>query len=114
MDGLTRLSVALDELADERLDDAPATDLPSRLIELHRAAARLHAEVLRTTERLDRSGEWERDGAVSAAAWLRRNTRISEGAAREQVLAAAECGELEALQWREHWAPSTSIPPTHW
>ncbi len=94
MDGLTRLSVALDELADERLDDAPATDLPSRLIELHRAAARLHAEVLRTTERLDRSGEWERDGAVSAAAWLRRNTRISEGAAREQVRTARVLSRL--------------------
>ena len=88
MDGLTRLSVALDELADERLDDAPATDLPSRLIQLQRAASRLHAEVLRTTERVDRYGEWERDGAVSAAAWLRHTTRISEGAARYQVRTA--------------------------
>jgi hypothetical protein len=94
MDGLTRLSVALDELADERLDDAPATDLPSRLIALQRAASRLHAELLRTTERVDRSGEWERDGAVSAAAWLRRSTRISEGAAREQVRTARVLAEL--------------------
>jgi hypothetical protein len=82
MDSLYRLSAAIDGVVADELESA---DLPTRLRALHRAAARLHAELLRTTAEFDARGDWKADGAVSAAAWVRHAVRVSDGAAREQV-----------------------------
>ncbi len=88
MDGLNRLSAAIDELASEPTIELPAADLPNRLLALHRAAARLHAELLRTTAAFEAGAAWQADGAVTPAAWLRHEARVTEGAARDQLRTA--------------------------
>ncbi len=40
------------------------------VVELHRALARLEALATRSAAAFDASGEWEADGARSAAAWM--------------------------------------------
>jgi hypothetical protein len=44
-----------------------------------------HAAFLRATAALDSSGEWERDGAATAAGWLRARAGLAPGSARGHV-----------------------------
>jgi hypothetical protein len=83
MDSLQRLSAAIDGLTADGLESA---DLPTRMRALHRAVARLHAKVLRTTAAFDAGGDWEIDGTTSAASWIRHAVRL------RRLLAARDGG----------------------
>jgi len=85
---VSELASAIDELAVENLDALDDAQLPDDLVELRRAIDRLEAEWLRRVAVFDRRGAWQKDGALSAPAWLRHRCRLSPGAAQERVTVA--------------------------
>ena len=84
----TATAAALDDLHAADLHaagDRPA--LVERLVALQR---RFDAVVLESLRAFDAHQDWQRDGAASAAAWLRANVRMTPGAARQAIRTAIE------------------------
>jgi hypothetical protein len=66
------------------LAGTPGAELADVLLTAQRVAHMAHAAVLHASAAFDASGEWERDGAASAGAWLRARADLPPGAARTQ------------------------------
>jgi hypothetical protein len=80
-----RIRSTIGELRKESLPELPDARLEDDFAELHRAVELLDAERLRRLAEIDRRRLFERDGHLSAAAWLASRFRVAWGAAREQV-----------------------------
>ena len=91
---LDALSVAL---AGVRDSEPPLCERPGRVAALARAAASLAGIYLRELGQLDASGEFEQEGAASAASWVRRETGRSERDARDDVRLARRLRQLPVL-----------------
>ena len=93
-------SPALDDLtaAVERFlgSDAPRSDaeVGSDLLAVGVLIERLEAARVGLLARLDRSGAYLADGAVSPAAWLRARTGMGHGAARDRVALGRSLSEM--------------------
>lgn len=87
----------------EEFRSAALHDLPDALIEedfeeLHRAVELLEAERLRRLAEIDRRRLFERDGHLSAAAWLATRFKVAWGTAREHVRIARGLEEMPATR----------------
>ncbi len=79
---LDELTGVLDELA--RLDPEVLADVES-VIELHRQLNRLQAVVTRATGRFEASGDWQFDGARSAAGWIMARCLLPKTTAKAEL-----------------------------
>ncbi|MGH9280938.1 MAG: hypothetical protein ACRD12_22965, partial [Acidimicrobiales bacterium] len=77
--GVEQLSTALDVLVAENIRDGET------LVALQRQLERLSAVVAKAVAAFDAGGEWEADGAQTAAAWMATTCRLPAGAARQRV-----------------------------
>ena len=91
---LDLLARGLDRLQAEDPRELPAGALGQQLSELFTCRNRLDAEITRRVAVLDRSGAHAAAGAHTAAAWLRREVRLSPNAASEQVRVARQLERL--------------------
>jgi len=82
---LSELRSALEGFRSETLAELPDARLEEDFAELHRAGEVLEAERLRRLAELDRRRTFERDGHLSAAAWLASAFKVAWGMARDQV-----------------------------
>ena len=90
-----RLRSTIGELRKESLPQLPDARIEEDFAELHRAVEHLDAERLRRLAEIDRRRLFERDGHLSAAAWLATRFRVAWGAAREQVRIAHGLDSME-------------------
>ena len=67
---MSELRSAIDSLRSETLSELPDARIEEDFGELHQAAEALEAEQLRRLAEIDRRRLYERDGHLSAAAWL--------------------------------------------
>jgi Domain of unknown function (DUF222) len=79
------LQGAIERFRSERLGELPDARIEDDYAELHRAIELLDAERLRRLAEIERRRSFERDGHLSAAAWVADRFRVAWGAAREQV-----------------------------
>jgi hypothetical protein len=82
---MSELRSAIDALRTESLAELPDARIEEDFDELHRAVEQLEAERLRRLAEIERRGLFQRDGHLSAAAWLADRHRVSPGAARDHV-----------------------------
>lgn len=97
-DALAALREGVDSFAALDLRTVTASELPELLEQLTAVQRRLDAAVLRTVETFDTTQAWQRDGAASAAAWMRANLRVTPGAARQAVRTARRLRELPVME----------------
>jgi hypothetical protein len=83
--GLSELRSTVDALRSETLAELPDARVEEDFAELHRAVEQLEVERLRRLAEIERRGLHERDGFLSAAAWLVSRFKVAWGAAREHV-----------------------------
>jgi hypothetical protein len=91
---LAALTAALDGVRDS---EPPLCERPARVAALARASATVSGIYLRELGQLDASGEFEQEGAASAASWVRRETGRSEREARDDVRLARRLRQLPVL-----------------
>lgn len=82
---MSELRSAVDAFRAETLADLPDARIEEDFAELHRAVEQLEVERLRRLAEVERRGLHERDGFLSAAAWVVGRFRVAWGAAREHV-----------------------------
>lgn len=97
-DALSALHSCLDALAARDLHHEPVSSLPELLEQLTVLQRRFDAQVLATVEVFESTQAWQRDGATSAAAWMRANLRVTPGAARQAVRTARRLRELPVME----------------
>lgn len=95
---LSELRSVIDQLRAEALAQLPDARLEEDFAELHRSVEQLETERLRRLAEIDRRRLFERDGHLSAAAWLVRVFRVAWGAAREHVRLARGLDEMPATR----------------
>ena len=83
--GPGELRSAAESLRSERLSELPDARVEEDFSELHRVCELLEIERLRRLAELDRRRAFERDGFLSAAAWLAAKHKVNWGSARDQV-----------------------------
>ena len=88
------LRPALDEWEAESLSELPDVRMEEDFDELQRAGERLEVERLRRLAEIDRRRLYERDGFLSAAAWLVSRYRLAWGSAREMVRLARSLEDM--------------------
>ena len=86
--GLSELRSTVDALRSETLSELPDARVEEDFAEPHRAVEQLEVERLRRLADIERRGVHERDGFLSAAAWLVSRFKVACGAAREHVRVA--------------------------
>ena len=91
---MSELRSALDGFCSETLAELPDARLEEDFAELHRAGEVLEVEWLRRLAEIERRRTYERDGHLSAAAWLARAFKVAWGAARDQVRMARGLEEM--------------------
>ena len=82
---MSELRSTVDALRSETLAELPDARVEEDFAELHRAVEQLEVERLRRLAEIERRGLHERDGFLSAAAWLVSRFKVAWGAAREHV-----------------------------
>jgi hypothetical protein len=82
---VSELRSALEPLRAESLPELPDARIEQDFVELHRMGELIELERLRRLAELDRRRIFERDGHLSAAAWLASRFRVAWGTAREHV-----------------------------
>jgi hypothetical protein len=85
---MSELRSAIESLRSETLAELPDARIEEDFAELHRVAEQLEVERLRRLAELDRRRLFERDGHLSAAAWLATGFNVGWGNAREQLRTA--------------------------
>jgi hypothetical protein len=85
--------VSLENVADA-IDKLAASEGPIDLTELRRQAERLESEWLRRVREQDRAKKWAADDFISPAAWLRSETNLSPGDARQTVTLARKLDDF--------------------
>jgi hypothetical protein len=82
---MSELRSTIEMLRGETLPELPDARVEEDFAELQRAEELIAAEKLRRLAELDRRRAYERDGYLSAVAWLASRFRLGWGAAREAV-----------------------------
>jgi hypothetical protein len=82
---MSELRSTVDAFRAETLADLPDARIEEDFAELHRAVQQLEVERLRRLAEIERRRLHERDGFLSAAAWVVGRFRVAWGAAREHV-----------------------------
>jgi hypothetical protein len=85
---MSELRSAIESLRAEPVAELPDARIEEDFEELHRAVEQLEAERLRRLAEIDRRRLFERDGHLSAAAWLVHRFHVAWGAARDLVRVA--------------------------
>jgi hypothetical protein len=80
-----------------RTTEPPLCERPARITALARQRAALHGLYLRELGLLDASGEFELEGAATAASWVRRETGRTEAQAARDVALARRLRSLPVL-----------------
>jgi Domain of unknown function (DUF222) len=93
---MSGLGSAIDELAAEDLDCTPTAALADDLVELARLEERIHAEWMRRLAVFDARRGSDDDDVLSTQCWVRRQCRLTPGAARERLSVARRLRELPA------------------
>ncbi len=94
MGSMSELRSAADALRAEILAELPDARIEEDFEELHRSMELLEVERLRRLAEIERRGLHERDGFLSAAAWLVAKFKVAWGVAREQVRIARGLDEM--------------------
>jgi hypothetical protein len=92
--GLDLLRQAVEKLRSETSERPPGSLAGAELVELHRLMESLRSVFSTQLRDLERSGAYAAQGALSAAAWLRSECRLSPNAAAEQVQVARSLPQL--------------------
>lgn len=91
---MSELRSVVDALRSETLPELPDARIEEDFAELHRAVELLEVERLRRLSEIDRRRLFERDGHLSAAAWLATTFKVTWGSAREHVRVARALEEM--------------------
>jgi hypothetical protein len=95
---LSELRSVVDQLRSEVLAELPDARVEEDFAELHRTVEQLEVERLRRLAEIDRRRLFERDGHLSAAAWLVRAFRVAWGMARDHVRLARALDTMPATR----------------
>jgi hypothetical protein len=95
---MSELRSAVEMLRSETLADLPDARIEDDFAELHRSVEQLEVERLRRLAEIDRRRLFERDGYLSAAAWLVAKFKVAWGIAREHVRVARALDEMPATR----------------
>jgi hypothetical protein len=95
---MSELRSAVEMLRSEVLSELPDARIEEDFAELHRSAEQLEAERLRRLAEIERRRVFERDGHLSAAAWLVATFKVTWGIAREHVRVARALDEMPATR----------------
>jgi hypothetical protein len=96
---VSELRSAIDEFESESLAELPDAQIEEDFAELHRAIERLELQRLRRLAEIDRRRLHERDGHLSAAAWLATVHRIrgvAPGPTSRRLARWGRCRSLDA------------------
>jgi hypothetical protein len=85
---MSELRSVVDALRSESLPELPDARIEEDFAELQRAVEQLEVERLRRLSEIDRRRIFERDGHLSAAAWLATTFKVTWGSARQSVRVA--------------------------
>jgi hypothetical protein len=85
---MSELRSVVDALRSETLPELPDARIEEDFAELQRAVELLEVERLRRLSEIDRRRIFERDGPLSAAAWLATTFKVAWGSARQSVRVA--------------------------
>jgi hypothetical protein len=91
---VSELRSAIDEFESESLAELPDAQIEEDFAELHRAIERLELQRLRRLAEIDRRRLHERDGHLSASAWLATVHRVPWGRARADLQTARSLGSM--------------------
>ena len=91
---MSELRSAVEAFRGETLADLPDARLEDDFAEIRRIAEQLEVEALRRLAEIDRRRLFERDGHLSAAAWLASVFNASWGVSRDQVRTARALEEM--------------------
>lgn len=94
--GLDAVASGIDDMADEDLHRLTSDALCDHLLQAHTELTRLQAQLVRVVGVFERTQAYAPSGALSAAAWLRHNCRLSPAAASQLVKVARQLCELPA------------------
>src|SRR6266550_9632715 len=101
---MSELRSAVEALRSEALPDLPDARIEEDFAELQRVCELLELERLRRLAEIERRRLFERDGHLSAAAWLAHTFKVAWGPAREQLRIARGLEEMpktrQALEGR--------------
>src|SRR6266566_3780729 len=91
---MSELRSTIESLRSEVVAELPDARIEEDFAELHRAVEQLEVERLRRLAEIERRRLFERDGHLSAAAWLASTFKVAWGPAREQVRMAGALEEM--------------------
>src|SRR5687768_16656539 len=91
---MSELLSAIEGYRAETLPELPDARIEEDFAELHRAAELIELERLRRLAEIDRRRLFERDGHLSAAAWLGSRCSVAHGTARDHVRIARGLQEM--------------------
>lgn len=98
---MSELRSAIEAFRSESLAELPDARIEEDFVELHRAVEQLETERLRRLGEIERRRLFERDGHLSAAAWLASTFKVAWGTAREapadRSRARADAGDPAGL-----------------
>src|SRR5437660_250895 len=93
---MSELRSTIGALRFEVVAELPDARIEEDFAELHRAVEQLDVERLRRLAEIERRRLFERDGHLSAAAWLAHTFKVAWGPAREQLrIARGARGDAE-------------------
>ena len=92
------------------LDKLASTECDVDVVRVQRAIERLQCRFLRSVRAAERAGEWQADGFVSTAAWLRAQCNLTPRPARSSVTLART---LESLPLTSEAFAAGEITRTH-
>ncbi len=92
------LTIAVDTLAAEPIDELSDGALGSDLVDIRRQIDRLEGEFLRRLDRFDRSHGALADGAVSTVSWLRAHCGVTGSVAMQRARMARGIADLPAAR----------------
>ena len=95
---MSELRSVTDALRGEILAELPDARIEEDFEEIHRSMELLEAERLRRLAEIERRGLYERDGHLSAAAWLASRFKVAWSVAREHVRIARALEEMPVTQ----------------
>jgi hypothetical protein len=99
---MSELRSVVDALRSETLPELPDARIEEDFAELQRAVELLEVERLRRLAEIDRRRIFERDGHLSAAAWLATTFKLTWGSARQNVRVARALEEMPKTRGALH------------
>jgi hypothetical protein len=99
---MSELRSVVDALRSETLPELPDARIEEDFAELQRAVEQLEVERLRRLSEIERRLIFERDGYLSAAAWLATTFKVTWGSARQSVRVARALEEMHKTRQALH------------